>query len=391
MSIAEFFKRKEYFCQDQPESTLEKEPPEFDLLTEEKLSGQVANKFDGNHALARERLLLNADLRVLDYLAERHQKDPKKFSRAVIARVLQGIEKLKNDYGIDIQYISGSLPRPRGKIVAQPIFSRIIDDLATGQVTMPVQNYFTRFVHPDTLRKIIHTTEYWQEMKASNSRRHQERVAEFKEGGHDRDPLLGSEGPMLVLETHAGRDADYLTPIAEELPEDIDVRLLRINYNERTTNEQPKNVGGSKLSEVNDASGYINQEYLRSIIKPDEKGTVVLTGGNLRGCLSTTFESVIKAVNEQRPAQVDVIFLLDLCYDNVSYDRPEYTTDSNNRFPTTLLRRQARNLSIEIYLDGQLQDCNFQPDCPRVRLFLWSKHDIFSKKICEVEEEKLNK
>ena len=95
----------------------------------------------------------------------------------------------------------------------------------------------------------------------------------------------------------------------------------------------------------------------------------------MRGCLSSSIESIVSFIEKNKPEQVDINIPLDKTYDNDSYDE-------KGKLPTDLLRSRHK-LFVEIYKDGNLIDVsspNPDKEQTRVRLFLWSRSENFFSK-----------
>ncbi|MBU2263710.1 hypothetical protein KJ797_00010 [Patescibacteria group bacterium] len=348
---------------------------------EDKLN-KSGQSYDGNKALEREQWLENADLGTIKLLSDLHKKNSVKYSKANIARVLSTLDDFKSNHDFDIRYVTGTILKTRLNLFPPTIKEKIIDDILSGKIDNYDEKYLTKIIQgeKDYLEKIKYTTKRDKENYLIRENNRKARVSNFEKGGTSKQENLTTECPALIIETHA--DSEFsngaLENINQNLPQDINRQLLRINYQEGVIakeNELQDNTP-QEYQEITDRSGEIGEEFLKHFIKSGEKANIVLTGGNLRGCLSSSIESIINSIEKNKPEQVDINIPLDKVYDDDSYDQ-------KGKFPTDLLKSKHK-LFVEIYKDGNIVDVSSLAETEgktRVRLFLWSKTENFSRKL----------
>ncbi|OGJ52183.1 hypothetical protein A2335_04035 [Candidatus Peregrinibacteria bacterium RIFOXYB2_FULL_32_7] len=334
--------------------------------------------YDGNKAFEREKYLKNVDLNTLNLLSNLHKTDKVKYSKENIVRVLSVLEDFKLNHDFDIKYVSGRVKRTRQRPFPPIIKQKIIDDILSGKLSSYDENYFIRNIHGGkaSLDKIKHTTRQDRENRLISERNKQARLSIFEER-NSIEKLLTIECPVLVIETHAeGESVGVLEKVNDNLPTNINRQLLRISYQEGVSvaNNGSQHEKSGKYQEITDRSGEIGEDILGEVIKDGESANVILTGGNLRGCLSSSLESITKSIEQNQPTQVDIHILLDEVYDNGSYD-------GIGMLPTDFLKSKS-NFSVEIYEDGKITDVSLSdPSKPRVRLYLWSKSEDFYEEL----------
>jgi hypothetical protein len=350
---------------------------------EDKLN-KSGRSYDGNKALERERWLENADLGTINLLSVLHKKDSTKYSKESIARVLSTFDDFKSNHDFDIRYVTGRIPKTRLNLFPPTIREKIIDDILSGKINNYDEKYLAKIIRggKEYLEKIKYTTKRDRENCLIRENNRKARVSDFEKGGTSKQESLTTECPALIIETHA--DSEFsngaLENINQNLPQDINRQLLRINYQEGVIakeNELQDNTPQT-YQEITDRSGEIGEEFLKHFIRSGEKVNIVLTGGNLRGCLSSSIESIINSIEKNKPEQVDINILLDKVYDDDSYDQ-------KGKFPTDLLKSKHK-LFFEIYKDGNIVDVSSPTATEgktRVRLFLWSKTENFSRKLID--------
>lgn len=383
----------DFFKKHQPKIETEKPEikPASDIPTEERLSPFLENKlnknsqpYDGNEALAREPWLENTDPETIKLLSILYNENKLKYSKEKIAQALATLKEFRSVHDFDIKYITGKPSPTRLNLFPPTIKTTIIKDILSGSFSTFDEKYLSRKIQggKEQLEKIKNTTKRDKENQARKEKNRLTRVSEFEESGLGSQELLTTECPTLIVETHADNNFSKgaLENIDQTLPSDIDRKLLRINYQEGFSMEENdfRNAKPSAYQEITDRSGEIKEEFLAPFIKEDAEVNIVLTGGNLRGCLSASLESIIAAIEKNKPAQVDLHLLLDKTYDDSSYDQI-------GQFPTDLLKSKSK-LSVEIYKDGNIIDVsasNTTKAKTRVRLYLWSSSENFSQKLAD--------
>lgn len=362
-----------------PLKETEKKEMELDPFTESFIGGKT--DYDGNTALAREKWLETVDLPTLELFLDLHRKDPEKYSKTQIARVLSVLEGFRNDHDFDLYFVSGRVKQTRFNLFPETKKQKIIDDIIAGRLTQYDEKYFAKIVGGGEayLRKIQNGVKIRREIRSSEHLRQEADLAAFKETGASKEELLTSECPIVTIETHA--DDQYssgaLERVHQALPLELHQQSIRIRQREGALmNTKGKlQVGDHQIQEIDDRNGNIGEDVLRGIIKQGEKADIVLTGGNLRGCLMETVDSVAKSMDTHEPSHVDLHFLLDQIYDNPSYD-------DFHRFPTNTLRKVK--FFLEIYHDGNPIDVSageMDQEKTRVRVYFWSRSEEFYGKI----------
>jgi len=373
------FSKKEAKAESKGSAAIETGKTKLNPLIEHKIH-KINQDYDGNEAFKREQWLKSTDLNTIKLLSDLHKKDKNKYSDENIAQVLSTLDDFKSNHDFDIKYVSGRLKKTRLNLFPPTIREQIISDIISGKLRNDDENYFEKIIQggKEYLEKIKYTTKRDREMRLASERNRQARVSEYmKNEGKDQE-IITTECPTLIIETHADREFSNsaLEDVDGKLPPEIDRRLLRINYQEGVSavdehqDNEPQNY-----NEITDRSGEIGEDFLKHVIKNGEKTNIILTGGNLRGCLSSSIESIANFIEKNKPEQIDMNILLDKTYDNDSYDE-------KGKLPTDLLRSRHK-LFVEIYKDGNLIDVsspNPDKEQTRIRLFLWSRSEnLFSK------------
>jgi len=369
----------------------ETEPGSDTTADEKRLNPFMENKlnknsqpYNGNEALAREQWLKNTDPDTVNLLSTLHNKNKVRYSKETIAQALATLEEFKSNHDFDIKYISGRPKSTRLKLFPPTIKEKIIKDILSGSFSIFDEAYLSRNIQggKEQLERIKNTTRRDKENQARKEKNRLTRVSEFEKSGLGNQELLTTECPILIIETHADHSFSKgaLENTAQALPSDIDRKLLRINYQEGSLVKETEfqNDKPSVYQELTDRSGDIREDFLAHSIKKGAEANIVLTGGNLRGCLSSSIESITASIEKNTPAQVDLHLLLDKIYDDESYDQI-------GKFPTDLLKSKTK-FSVEIYQDGNIIDVsapNSNEDKIRVRLYLWSKSENFSQKLAD--------
>ena len=113
-------------------------------------------------------------------------------------------------------------------------------------------------------------------------------------------PQASISTPTVAIITHAtGNETDLSSKLGELLPEATQYEIYQVPGNET--------ISGNTII---DKDGAIPQEVADKIIIGGKNVSIAIVGGNLRGCLSTTFSSITSAIRRNKPLQVDVAGLL---------------------------------------------------------------------------------
>ena len=404
MSFLDKYRRKEKI----ENKTTDKKPEELKLdpFVEDYLElDHRSGDYDGNKAFEREKWLETADLSALNMLRDLHklgkenspldkksrERFAKRYSKENIIRALSVLEDFKENHDFSLGYVSGKIKKTRFNLFPPTIREKITNDIVDGKLTDFDEAYFTVILSrgKKSLEEIGRAVRAKKEKRRQREERKQERLSKFKETANAHEPL-NTEGPLLVIETHAGGSfARALEETKDALPENLSPQLLRIKYQEGTSAAEKERQAGETAAyqedynEITDRSGGIGDKFLKRIAKEGEKANFILTGGNLRGCLSSSLESIVESIRNNRPAQADIHIPLDKTYDNASYD-----DIALSKFPTDFLKAKS-GIYTEIYKDGELIDLSpaeKEEHDIRVRLYLWSKLEILSEKLKNAAE-----
>ncbi len=373
------FSKKEAKAESKGSAVIETGKTKLNPLIEHKIH-KIDQEYDGNEAFKRERWLKSTDLNTIELLSDLHKKDKNKYSDENIAQVLSTLDDFKLNHDFDIKYVSGRLKKTSLNLFPPTIREQIISDIISGKLRNYDENYFEKIIQGGKkyLEKIKYTTKHDREMQLSSERNRQVRISEYMKREDKDQEIITTECPILIIETHADREFsnNALEDVDEKLPPEINRQLLRINYQEGVSAvDEHQDYESQDYNEITDRSGEIGEDFLKHFIKNGERANIVLTGGNLRGCLSSSIESIVSFIEKNKPEQVDINIPLDKTYDNDSYDE-------KGKLPTDLLRSRHK-LFVEIYKDGNLIDVsspNPDKEQTRVRLFLWSRSENFFSK-----------
>jgi hypothetical protein len=389
-SIGEIVKsisRKLFSSKDQGQSANEQLKIKKDPFFEDMLNGPNED-YDGNKALAREQWLKENHIKVIRSLAALHNENPKKYSSERLHETLRQVKAYSKMHDFDIGLIDQvKMPyvtnRLKMNFFPVQIRHEIIRQIAGGQLLPFNEKYLRKKLGNAEFERVCKATLKKNQLTEIEENKKRRNIETFRKEGRDKEPLIMRDGPVAVIETHAEKGwEDSIQRVGDILPLDLPATKLRVDYQEQAKSD----IGGLKregdIFTTVDASGFLPQEFLQNMIKQQEKSSFILTGGNLRGCQSSSFKSIIDYVKKVKSQQTDIHVLLDESYDNNSYDKDKFS-----KFPSTRISRlnsQYRGYRYETYVDQKVEDVsdNFNiADLPRIRLFLWSKKELLAEAI----------
>ncbi len=334
--------------------------------------------YDGNRALKRQKLI--NEIGYATFKSVKNFSEQNKLTDQQIASLLNIVKDFKLNHSFDVAQVNGEITPTRIKLFPGTVKNRLLKMMANEQLTEFDQKEIANLLKngKKDFEQVVELTTKENENKKLQESEKQERIKNFETQGN-KSEMITTDGPMLVVETHNNSNVDILNNVNKAVPEDINKSLLKINYQEglnaRKDNEMPADLS---RHEITDSSGRIGENYLSEFFKQNENASVVLTGGNLRGCLSESLKNCVSEILKNHVQNADIHVLLDNCYDNNSYDG---IGEKNS--PVEMIKSLKDKVNIEIYLDEKIQDVyeNDNQDVKKVKLFLWSQLEKFASTI----------
>lgn len=334
--------------------------------------------YDGNRALKRQKLI--NEIGYATFKSVKNFSEQNKLTDQQIASLLNIVKDFKLNHSFDVAQVNGEITPTRIKLFPGTVKNRLLKMMANEQLTEFDQKEIANLLKngKKDFEQVVEETTKENENKKLQESEKQERIKNFETQGN-KSEMITTDGPMLIVETHNNSNVDILSNVNKAVPEDINKALLKINYQEglnaRKDNEKPVDLS---RHEITDSSGRIGENYLSEFFKQNENASVVLTGGNLRGCLSESLKNCVSGILKNHVQNADIHVLLDNCYDNNSYDG---IGEKNS--PVEMIKSLKDKVNIEIYLDEKIQDVyeNDNQDVKKVKLFLWSQLEKFASTI----------
>lgn len=336
------------------------------------------NDYDGNIAIKRQNKINEIGVSTFNslksFLKQNNLTDDEKL------KLISTVKDLKNNHSFDVAHVSGQLTPTRLNLfpgsVKNKLLKKLINksnpDFNEKEIINILKNGQADF------EKIRQLTAKGNQEKQAQDKEKQERINNFETKGN-KNELITVEGPMLIIETHAKDDQDGLNNINQLLPQDINKQMLKINYQENVNaRAEGQLADNSGYTEITDSSGRISEAYLGEIFNDSENASIVLTGGNVRGCLSESLKNCLDGVLKSQLKSADIHVILDRCYDASVYDDV-----AENNLPFSVAQSLKNKANIEMYLDQKIQDVyeKDSDEAKRIKLFLWSKLEKFSNKV----------
>lgn len=168
----------------------------------------------------------------------------------------------------------------------------------------------------------------------------------------------------VVTETHGveslGTSIDHLQATLSGVEDKLMVGITYSPQKNIITSTDSTRLG------IEDRDGHIPQESLRQYLHGQSEVIFVMTGGNLRGCMGSTFNSLLASCQAESVCFADFHFPLDCIYDNMAYNEPLATL----RFIPNVLKRDS-SLSHRTFRNGSMTDATEGYGNKRFRLYFW--------------------
>lgn len=349
------------------------------INSEELLLFKNANaSYDGNTALKRQKLI--NEIGYPTFKSVKNFSEQNKLADQEIINLLNIVKDFKQNHSFDIAQVNGEITPTRINLFPGTIKNRLLKMMANQKITEFDQKEIVNLLKngKKDFEQVVDVTAKENENKKLQESEKQERIKNFEAQGN-KSEMITTDGPMLIVETHNDSNVDILSNVNKVVPEDINKSLLKIKYHEglnaRKENEKPSDLS---RHEITDSSGRIGEKYLSEIFKQNEKASIVLTGGHMRGCLSESLKNCLTGVMKSEVKEADIHVLLSECYDSSVYDG---VGEKNS--PVEMIKNLRSKTNVEIYLDEKIQDVyeNDNQDVKKVKLFLWSQLEKFASTI----------
>ena len=249
--------------------------------------------YDGNRALKRQKLI--NEIGYATFKSVKNFSEQNKLTDQQIASLLNIVKDFKLNHSFDVAQVNGKITPTRIKLFPGTVKNRLLKMMANEQLTEFDQKEIANLLKngKKDFEQVVKETTKENENKKLQESEKQERIKNFETQGN-KSEMITTDGPMLIVETHNNSNVDILNNVNKAVPEDINKSLLKINYQEglnaRKENEKPSDLS---RHEITDSSGRIGENYLSEFFKQNENASVVLTGGNLRGCLSESLKNCV--------------------------------------------------------------------------------------------------
>jgi hypothetical protein len=330
----------------------------------ELLLSDASGHYDGNTALAHQDWLASADWLVDSDLIEIWHRDPNKYSLTDIARTKSVVAALAKQ-GFDINCLTGQSTgvnhRKWDSTRREYLLLAILDQDHTLLSKV--------HLHPERIKAVSAEMAKRKQRLEARATAKQARLEQLKDQlNYSAEPMLDAE--LLLITTHQNSKFDQPIVVNDEPLSKLEVAWSDDKGVVELVGEDGRPV------RISDRDGSIPLTVLEQFVSKEGRISIILTGGNIRGCLSETLSSVMTVVEQQQATQVDVHYPLEATYDNTSYDSQRF-----NRFPTKhVITRYKKGgptaCTYQTYLDGQLTDASEQQRPPVLRVYLWTDGNL---------------